>query len=148
VNPLERTKVVEHNTKQICPSARCEEGAVLLGVIGPDGVVGYVTPQLTVDDDFVRHVRRGRTPEARFRFAQPCIEKKCMQWTGCRCGLIDKLLNSPAVAEIVGHSRGPLPKCAIRPTCRWFAQAAAKACAVCPLIVHSQDGTALPSSSP
>jgi hypothetical protein len=121
-----------------CPSARCEEGAVLLGIVGSDGQVGYVSPLITIDTDFVRKAREGRIPESRFRFSQPCVEGRCTQWTGSRCGVIDQALdseNSVETAREPGQS-GP-PECVIRPTCRWFAQVGPKACAVCPLVVHT-----------
>jgi hypothetical protein len=57
------------DSDRLCPSARCEEGAILLSVVGADGVVGYVRPQITVDEDFVRQAHKGRTPEKRFRFS-------------------------------------------------------------------------------
>ena len=131
----EPRKVTEEVT--FCPSARCEEGAVLLGIVGTEGVVGYVTPRITIDSVFVHNARQGRLPEARFRFAQACVEGRCIQWTGSGCGLIDKVLASQAGAEIVVRSQGPLPRCVIRSTCRWFAQAGTEACAVCPSIIHS-----------
>ena len=46
------------------------------------------------DADFVRDAHRGRSPETRFRFAQPCAESRCSQWTGSRCGVIDQALAS------------------------------------------------------
>jgi hypothetical protein len=135
-----------HQEEPFCPSGLCNEGAILLGIVGVDGIVGYITPQMTVDADFVHEARRGRTPEARFRFAQPCIKGQCGQWTGSRCGLIDRLLQSPEAKEIVEPFQGPLPKCTIRSSCRWFAQIGTKACALCPLIIHSRDGTVSPSA--
>jgi hypothetical protein len=126
-----------HQKEQFCPSARCEDGAVLLGIVGADGRVGYVTPRMTVDAEFVREARSGRTPETRFRFAQPCIEGRCAQWTGSRCGLIDQALESPEAAGTTEWAQGTLPECVIRSSCRWFGQAGAKACAVCPLVVHT-----------
>lgn len=78
-----------------CPSGRCREGAILLGIVGADGVLGYVTPKMTVDADFVDRAYQGRTPETRFRFAESCIEHKCTQWTGDRCGVIYRALRSP-----------------------------------------------------
>ena len=140
--------IMEHKGELYCPSACCEEGAILLGVVGAAGVIGYVTPQMTVDADFCRKARRGRMPETRFRFAQPCIKSQCIQWTGDRCGLIDQVLESPEGVSRTGSSPEPLPKCVIRPSCRWFAQAGTQACAVCPLIIHSLDGTASPSPDP
>lgn len=121
----------------MCPSARCEDGAILLGIVGRNGQVGYVTPRMTIDADFVREAHKGRAPEARFRFAQPCIEGGCAQWTGTQCGLIDRAIESPEASRPTGWSQGSLPDCVIRPTCRWFSQEGIKACAVCPLVVHT-----------
>ena len=120
-----------------CPSARCEVGAVLLGIVGRDGRVGYVTPRMTVDAEFVNAAQKGRSAEARFRFSQPCIESHCSQWTGSRCGLIDRVLESPEGSDITKQAQGTLPECVIRPSCRWFSQVGAKACEVCPLVVHT-----------
>jgi hypothetical protein len=121
-----------------CPSGRCEEGATLLGIVGPDGILGYVAPPMTIDADFVSRARRGRTPESRFRFAEPCAEGRCAQWTGDRCGLIDELLESPGgSAAARERPTDRLPRCGIRGSCRWFAQRAADACRICPLVVRT-----------
>ena len=121
--------------ESLCPSARGEEGAILLGLVAADGRVAYLRPELPIDAQFVREARRGRAPEKRFRFAAPCVEGGCAQWTGERCGLIDRVLTSrdglAAAAE-----QPPLPRCAIRARCRWFGQEGRTACAVCPLVVH------------
>jgi len=120
---------------RLCPSARCEEGAILLGIVGKDGVVGYVSPLITVDQDFVRQAHKGRAPEKRFRFSQPCIEGGCRQWTGSRCGVIDRALQATEEADTPDVWDGVLPKCSIRSRCRWFAQVGRRACTVCPLVM-------------
>ena len=117
--------------ERTCPSSSCEPGAKLIGVVNADGTVGFVSPPLEIDVDFVEQAKRGRTPGKRFRFAGPCVEGRCAQWTGSRCGVIDTVLTTP------DRPKAPerLPHCGIRSTCRWFAQSGAEACAVCPLIV-------------
>jgi len=127
--------------QRTCPSAPCEPGATLLGVVNADGSVGYLTPPLQIDDDFVQRAKQGRDPERRFRFANTCVEGGCKQWTGTRCGVIDR-----ALADGVGNdaARAGLPHCAIRSTCRWFAQSGADACGACPLVVT--DTTQPPSA--
>jgi hypothetical protein len=118
---------------RVCPSARCEEGAILLGIVGRDGVVGYVQPQIVVGQDFVDAATRGRTPEKRFRFAGPCVEAECAHWTGARCGVIDRVMQ---LRDQKALTPSPdLPRCTIRPLCRWFAQRGPEACQVCPLVV-------------
>jgi hypothetical protein len=124
-------------SRRTCPSAPCESGATLLGIVDADGSVGYLTPPLQIDDDFVRSAKRGRDPERRFRFAGTCVEGGCKQWTGTRCGVIDRVL-AAGVGQDAGDGsagRAALPRCAIRSTCRWFAQAGADACGACPLVV-------------
>jgi hypothetical protein len=114
-----------------CPSAKCKEGAELLGVVGRDGVVAYLPRPMVIDDEFVQIASVGRDPGKRFRFSDSCVEARCKQWTGTRCGVIDEIirrLSPPATAP-------SLRKCAIRSTCRWFAQAGAAACSVCPLVI-------------
>jgi hypothetical protein len=120
-----------------CPSGRCREGAVLIGIVGEDGRLGYVTPALPVDADFVSRAKAGRTPESRFRFGEPCAEHRCAQWAGDRCGLIEELLDSPRAAATDEQAATSLPKCGIRSSCRWFRERGADACGICPLVVHT-----------
>ena len=122
-----------------CPSGRCEEGAVLLGIVSPDGTVAYITPQVRLDKPFVDRAKQGRTPEARFRFAQPCIEHDCRNWVADGCDVIEQALQSSKLPRQAAGNRS-LPRCSIRPTCRWFGQRGAEACTVCPLVVHAPEG--------
>ena len=120
----------------LCPSALCEEHAILLGIIGPDGVVGYIRPSITVDGDFVRKACEAGAPEARFRFAQPCRESGCRHWTSSRCDVIDDALCIAGAMNSGDESAIQLPKCAIRPDCRWFVQVGPQACRICPFIFN------------
>jgi hypothetical protein len=124
---------------RLCPSARCEPEAILLGVVTPDGRVGYLRPELRVDAEFVAVAQTAREPEKRFRFAQPCVEGRCAHWTGSRCGVIQNVLDSGEGRAAAGESR-PLPRCSIRPRCRWFAEQGTRACMVCPLVVTEPAG--------
>src|ERR1700760_1626781 len=102
----------------LCPSADCAEDAILLGVIASDGRVAYLTPELRIDQEFVAIASAGRTPDARFRFAAPCAQGLCGHWTGSRCGLVEEVVSSESA------TRGAvLPRCSIRPRCRWFGRA-------------------------
>lgn len=117
----------------LCPSSRCTDGALLLGVVRRDGTVAFTPTPLRIDARFVEKAHEGRTPEARFRFAGPCQRARCQQWTGERCGVIDLVLDRAREAGVAGAPA--LPDCAIRPRCRWFGQQGADACLVCPLVV-------------
>jgi len=121
-----------------CPSAPCEAGATLLGVISADGRVGFVQPPVQISLEFVERAHRGNPPERRFRFAQPCVEHACAQWVSSRCSIIDRVQSAyraAAVQESNETDTTPLPTCSIRKTCRWFAQSGRSACAVCPLVI-------------
>lgn len=113
----------------LCPSAPCEPGAILLGVVQRDGTVGYIQPQMRIDEEFVARATPGRSPGTRFRFAQPCVEGRCGYWTGSRCGVAD------TVVEWKGETDEPLPRCSIRRDCQWFSQSGPSACRVCPLVM-------------
>lgn len=110
-----------------CPSARCEEEALLLGVVQADGVVAFLATPLPVTAEFAEIAAQGRAPEKRFRFANTCRESGCRQWDGGRCGVIDDVITRLCT----GTEDAPLPRCALRPRCRWFAQTGAPACHVC-----------------
>lgn len=126
---------------RLCPSGCCEEGAILLGVVGTDGVVGYVSPRATVNARFVREAQVDGSAEKRFRFAQPCVEGKCRQWTdGARCGVIDHVLSARDEMGEIPVRISALPQCSIRRSCRWFAQNGPRACQVCPFVVTDARG--------
>jgi len=117
-----------------CPSTTCEPGVVLLGVVGPDGRLRYVSPALAVDALFVAIANEGRPPEKRFRFAGECVEDACEQWSDGRCRVIDGVLANRSSAEMLPTDHH-LPHCAIRRTCRWFEQTGPQACQACPFVI-------------
>ena len=117
--------------KKLCPSYSCQPGAILLGIVMRDGRVAFSSDQLIINEEFVQIAHEGRTPEKRFRFGGQCVQNGCRQWTGERCGVIDKITET---ANINVESAA-LPECSIRSECRWFYQRGAEACAVCPEIV-------------
>lgn len=115
----------------LCPSARCESGAILLGIVLPDGKVAFARDRVVVDESFVQIARSGRAPESRFRFSTSCARDACKQWTGERCGVIDIVLGHWGDNEVLP----PLSECSIRPQCRWYQQVGRSACSVCPLVI-------------
>jgi hypothetical protein len=119
--------------ERVCPSSTLEHATTLLGVVGPDGRVHYVSPAPTLDDDFRRKVRDQGGAERRFRFAGTCVEDGCSQWTGSRCGVIDTVLGE-VERSVDGELDTELRPCTVRRACRWFAQSGPAACRVCPLV--------------
>lgn len=118
----------------LCPSAPAEPDAALIGVVSEDGRVTNLAKPLPIDAAFVETASKQGPPEARFRFTAPCLQGQCTYWTGKECGLIGQLHRS-AVDAGVAMGEKSLPKCAIRPRCRWWIQRGPAACAICPLIV-------------
>ena len=120
----------------ICPSAACRPGAVLIGIVLPNGRIAYAADRIVIDSEFVRIAHEGRPPEQRFRFGSACMGSRCQQWDGGQCGLIDRLLDDYKAQ--FGHeldAPDPLPQCAVRADCRWFRQRGGACCRVCDLLV-------------
>lgn len=134
----------DHEPELFCPSGRCAEGSVLLGVVGADGTVGFVRPQLKVDAEFVRQAEAGRRPEKRLRFAQPCVESGCGHWIGHQCAVVERMLELQT-EELLPAAEDELPHCTIRSHCRWFDQRGRDACGVCRYVVTDllEDGTTI-----
>lgn len=116
---------------RVCPSTTLDHATTLLGVVGPDGRVHYVSPTLTVDDGFRERAHEAGSAERRFRFAGACVERDCQQWSGTRCGVIDSLLGQVEEEDLATELR----PCTVRRDCRWFAQSGAAACRACPWII-------------
>ncbi len=116
----------------LCPSAPAAEGAVVIGVVASDGSVGYIRDRITATSAFLEVARAEGEPEQRFRFGSPCQQCACAQWAGGQCSLPDRLA---AVVPTSTEASQRLPRCSIRPQCRWFRQSGAEACRLCPLVV-------------
>lgn len=122
---------IPSNQKRLCPSAKCETGSSLLGIVNGEGKIDYLQTPVEISDSFVRVAHEGRSPEKRFRFTASCIEDGCKQWVEGRCTVADKVI-AAIHSEI--HDK-PLPNCGIRASCRWFKQSGQTACAVCEHVV-------------
>lgn len=120
-----------------CPSAPAAAGARLLGILGPDGRVHNLKSVMTVDAAFLASAAEAGPVEARMRFSSRCQEGGCAQWTGTRCGVIDRAMSHIEAAVPVSEPAA-LPPCTIRSDCRWYAQIGAKACGACSYIVTDQ----------
>jgi hypothetical protein len=119
---------------KLCPSSRCEEGSTLLGIVNAQGRIDFMAEPIAIDASFVAAAKEGRPPEQRFRFSSPCLKRGCEKWDGERCG----------VAKVL-HERGPdllppddaamLPRCAIRPDCRWHGEYGDQICYTCAWVI-------------
>ncbi len=118
-----------------CPSAQCAPGAQLLGVQGADGRIKFARTRMSVTAEFVEQARAHGEPEAHMRFAAPCAEGRCSQWTGSVCGLIERVMAH--IEDTAPGKRGTAVRpCPIRAECRWYSQVGAEACSACDLVVR------------
>ncbi len=119
-----------------CPSARCEDGALLLGTVREDGTIAFAAQPRVIGPAFVEAAHAAGEPEKRFRFAGACHAAQCGQWSDGKCGVPDTVAKLLADFE---HPRAAPEHCAIRATCRWFAQDSYAACEVCPLVTTERN---------
>lgn len=118
---------------RMCPSTPVSNATVFLGMISTGGRVAYVSPAVpvTAEDIATLPTAPGRTPESTYRFAGPCVEGGCGHWSGSHCRLGEEMATHHV--EVPEDARS-LPKCAIRPQCRWYAEQGADACTVCQFV--------------
>ncbi|WP_434743030.1 hypothetical protein [Micromonospora sp. SH-82] len=119
--------------ERMCPSTPAANATVFLGMITPAGRVAYVTPQVPAEVALGTRTGEPGPVESRFRLAGPCVTSSCGFWTGVHCGLGERLADS--YRETGGPADVDLPKCAIRRSCRWYAEQGAPACAACSHVV-------------
>lgn len=124
----------------LCPSAQPEEsGARVFGVqtIGRDQrrQVGYLQQALPVTEDVLALSGPAAPPEV-LRIAAPCMRGGCLHYEAGACSL------GARVATMLEPVVGALPRCAIRPTCRWFREQGPAACVRCPQVVtNAREGS-------
>jgi hypothetical protein len=116
----------------MCPSAQLDmEGVRIIGVISgtPDAPqIAYLERGVEIDLSST-HQLGELAPSEVFRFAAKCEMSRCCHFDGERCSLAGRIVKQlPQVVDL-------LPRCQIRPTCRWFAEQGGAACRRCPQIV-------------
>jgi hypothetical protein len=117
----------------LCPSAQPEmPGAEVFGVLtGSEESgrrVGYLSEAQPLTPDLVAAAAPAAPTEV-MRIAAPCMGGACAHFDGANCTLATR------VAQMLGPVVRALPRCAIRPTCRWFRQEGPDACFRCPQVV-------------
>lgn len=107
------------------------EGARIMGMLAgtaEEPRIAYLASGVTVDKTVAEHLG-DLSPTQVFRYAARCEEQRCAHFDGAHCSLAARIVDQlPEVVEI-------LPRCQIRPTCRWYAERGAAACRRCPQIV-------------
>lgn len=130
----------EHD-ELFCPSAQPDmEGAVAFGVVGgtaEEPLVSYLTETQPVTPKLLALTTPVRPTEV-FRFGAPCAEGGCRHFDGATCQLGRKL------AEDVPAAVDRLPRCRLRPSCRWWREQGREACFRCPIVVTTHYQPAAP----
>jgi hypothetical protein len=116
----------------LCPSAPSEiaEGQIFAVVLRGDearNAVAYLNRTTPMREDLRLRSDLVSTEEV-FRVAGPCGERRCRHFDGAHCGLAQR------ITELLAPSVDRLPRCAIRSSCRWWAEQRASACVRCPSI--------------
>lgn len=139
-NP-ELTSVVDtsHEGKRkpdlVCPSAQPDwPGAKMFGVVVGTALkpaVAYLSETLPISESMVDSIKPVTVGEV-VRIAAPCAAHRCQHFEGGGCTLGRRTI---AYLEPVVDK---LPRCAIRPSCRWWNEQGKEACYRCPQVVtHS-----------
>jgi hypothetical protein len=117
----------------LCPSAQPDsEDAQVFGILiyTPEtGMrVGYLPEAQPITPDILAATQPA-SPARVLRTASPCMGSGCVHFDGADCRLAARLtsLLDPVVSG--------LPRCAIRPHCRWFRQEGRAACLRCPQMI-------------
>lgn len=133
-----------HDPSVLCPSAHPDmAGARVFAVVGGsvDAPRADYLEQAVPLTDELRALAQPVDPAEVFRMASPCVEGACQHFDGAghSCRLARK---TAALAPIVVER---LPRCAIRPTCRWWKQEGVSACRRCPQVAtwNPQNGDAM-----
>lgn len=122
------------NSAKLCPSSRCEEGHNLLGIVNAEGRIDFLAEPFMVDATFVAAASEGRAPAQRFRFSSPCLTSGCEKWDGERCG-VAKILDERGPELLPPNTASALPRCAIRPGCRWHGEHGDSICYTCSWVI-------------
>jgi hypothetical protein len=101
--------------------------------------VGYLTETLPVTEALIDSLGEASTAEV-LRVAAPCMHGSCAHFEGGACALAER------VTRMLLPVVGALPRCAIRPSCRWFREQGPAACVRCPQVVtNSHVGNGVPA---
>ncbi|MBV9827219.1 MAG: nitrogen fixation protein [Alphaproteobacteria bacterium] len=126
----------EEKAVVLCPSATTigpssKVFGVLTGTPEAGFQVAYLTEAVPATPQLLEAIAPAKPTEL-LRVASPCVEHACQHFDGANCQLGKRIATmlDPAVAT--------LPRCAIRPRCRWFSQEGPAACRRCPLVATEQ----------
>jgi hypothetical protein len=132
LNPHDETD--GNDEELLCPSAPAQPRSVLIGVVSGTADKPRITPTETampVTPELIAMAGPVAPTEA-FRFAATCRTSGCIHFRNAACQIAAR--STVLLDEVVVN----LPKCPIRPQCRWFREEGADMCRRCPQIVTRQ----------
>lgn len=120
-----------------CPSGDSRRPeAIVLGVrSGESGEVAYLDAPIPAAE-VLPVIPEGIAPDRVLRFASHCVAE-CANRIGEACGLIDRIRTVPAAPD--GPAASAVPRCHLRPRCKWWNQVGVDACHRCPAVVTRVD---------
>jgi hypothetical protein len=151
-NPELTSADTSHKGKQklnlVCPSAQPGwSGANVFGVVLGTALkpaVSYLSETLPISESIVDLVKPVTVGEV-VRIAAPCATHRCQHFESGGCNLGRRTIEylEPVVDK--------LPRCAIRPSCRWWNEQGKEACYRCPQVVtnsFSEDEKIVKAATP
>jgi hypothetical protein len=130
------TQATKTASSILCPSVTsigpdAQVFGVLTGSAAERLRVGYLTEAVPATPELLAAAAPANPTEV-FRAAIPCAKGRCGHWDGANCLLAKRItaMLDPVVSA--------LPRCAIRPVCRWFRQEGREACLRCPQVATEQ----------
>ena len=127
-------KVMTNAPQLLCPSAQPQlPGSAIFANVennSPEPNISFLRSSVPVSEGTMLALA-GEMLRANqmFRFAAPCEQAGCTNWSGAHCRVAERLV------QILPVSSSELPACVIRPHCRWFAQEGGAACLRCSQVV-------------
>ena len=122
-----------HDKQILCPSAQPDVSdarvfGVMTGTQDTGLRVGYLNEAQPISPEILA-ASAPAAPTEVMRIAAPCMGHGCGHFDGTNCRLATR------IATMLDPVVRSLPRCAIRPTCRWVSQEGPAACFRCPQVV-------------
>jgi hypothetical protein len=132
-NRADENAAPRRETARFCPSAQPSLGnSLVLGTVNRLGEEASVTllehPVKVTEGTILAFAGSQIRPTDVFRFAAPCEQCGCNNWSGSTCRVAEKLV------QILPSVGSELPRCKLRSVCQWFAQEGGAACMRCPQV--------------
>jgi len=114
----------------LCPSAPVKKGLDVFAYFDDKKDLQYLEETEPITVVMIDELKLSSTSTS-LRAAMPCATKGCINWDGSRCSVPDQM--NYLLKEKIKPN--PILSCAIRTSCRWYAQEGIAACSICPLVV-------------